>query len=175
MSRIAKSNTRLFSLPNRCYWMFFIFCDIVSLAIQTVGAVEVSNLSVLESGNPESIKHGNNILRSGIAFQLSNTVMFSILILAAILWQRSRSQTTLLELAGWPIMFSISLSTVMLLIRNAFRVFELGGGYNNSVMRTERYLIGWDMVPMAVAIGILTVFSPCCFLAPAKRESLRLL
>lgn len=52
----------------------------------------------------------------------------------------------------------------MVLIRNGYRIVELSDGWKGHLMRTEKYLIGLDMVPMAVGIGAFVVFSPSFFL-----------
>ena len=52
----------------------------------------------------------------------------------------------------------------MVLIRNSYRIVELSDGWKGHLMRTEGFLIGLDMVPMAVAVGAFVVFSPSLFL-----------
>ena len=139
-------------------------CDIISLAIQTVGGVEVSS-----SEDLEDINHGGGVMRAGIIFQFSNTAVFAVLILATTLRLWNKSQT-LLDVAGWPAMVSMCVSTLMLLVRNGYRIVELSDGWEGHVMRTEAYLTGLDMAPMAIAIGVFLVFSPSLFLSPAHYE-----
>jgi RTA1 like protein len=162
---IAKLRTQLFSIPNWCYWAGFVVCDIVSLAIQTVGGVEVSNAQ-----NLQDISHGGSVMRAGIIFQFSNTIVFAVLVLATIL-RLNRNSLTLLDVAGWPAMLCMCVSTLMVLLRNGYRIVELSDGWEGHVMRTEGYLIGLDMVPMAVAIGSFLIFSPSLFFFSAKREN----
>lgn len=135
----------------------------IALAIQTVGGVEVSSAEDLQE-----IHHGGSVMRAGIIFQFSNTVVFALLVLAATLRLR-RKTLTLLDVAGLPMMVAMCISTLMLLLRNAYRIVELSEGWNGHVMRTEGYLIGLDMVPMAVAIGTFVVFSPSLFFASVNR------
>ncbi|KAH8913026.1 hypothetical protein BR93DRAFT_922993 [Coniochaeta sp. PMI_546] len=160
---IEKLGTRLFYIPNWCYWAGFVVCDMIALAIQTVGGVEVSSAEDLQE-----IHHGGSVMRAGIIFQFSNTVVFALLVLAATLRLR-RKTLTLLDVAGWPMMVAMCISTLMLLLRNAYRIVELSEGWNGHVMRTEGYLIGLDMVPMAVAIGTFVVFSPSLFFSSVNR------
>jgi hypothetical protein len=155
---------QLFSVPNWCYWAGFVICDMVSLAIQTVGGVQVSSADDLQD-----TLHGGNVMRAGIIFQFSNTVVFTLLVLAATLRMRTKT-VTLQDVAGWPMMVALCVSTLMLLIRNAYRIVELSGGWDGHLMRTEAYLIGLDMVPMSVAIGSFVVFSPSLFLSPRKAK-----
>lgn len=60
---IEKLDIQLFSTPTWCYWAGFVVCDIVSLAIQTVGGVEVSSGQDLQA-----INHGGSMMRAGIIF-----------------------------------------------------------------------------------------------------------
>jgi hypothetical protein len=73
--------------------------------------------------------------------------------------------------AGWVTIAAMSIATLMLLIRNGYRIFELSQGWDGRILRTQGYLIGLDMVPMAVAIGTFVVFSPCFFFRSAQRQS----
>jgi hypothetical protein len=61
-------------------------------------------------------------------------------------------------------------STAMVLVRNAYRIAELSGGWKGHLMRTERYLIALDMVPMMVAVGVFVVFSPAYFCCDDRHE-----
>ena len=146
---------RLFLIRSRFFWIGFIIGDLVALAIQIVGGVLISSAT-----NYEQISHGASVARAGIICQLSNTVVFVALIFATVLrlWGKG---TTLVSVAGWPMMTAMCLSTLMILIRNGYRVVELSRGWNSHLMRTEGFLIGLDMAPMAVAIGAFIVFSPC--------------
>lgn len=113
----------------------------------------------------QSITDGASVMRAGIIFQFSNTAIFAVLLLATMLGLR-RKGSTLLDLVAWPTMVTICVSTLMLLLRNGYRIVELSDGWGGHVMRTERYLIGYDMVPMALAIGSFLVCSPCLFFSP---------
>jgi hypothetical protein len=154
---IDKIGSCLFLIPSRFFWIGFIICDIVSLAIQTVGGVLVSSAK-----NYEQLSHGAGVMRSGIIFQFSNTVVFVVLVLGTMLRLRKKG-TTLVSVASWPVIIAMCVSTLMLLIRNGYRIVELSDGWKGHLMRTEGYLIGLDMVPMAVAIGVFIVFSPSHF------------
>ena len=155
---IEKIGPYLFLIPSKFFWIGFIICDIVSLAIQTVGGVKVSSAKTYGQ-----LRHGAGIMRSGIIFQFSNTVVFVVLVLSTMLRSRRKS-TTLVSLANWQVLVAIGVSTVMLLIRNAYRIVELSDGWKSHLMRTEDYLIGLDMVPMAVAIGVFIILPPSFFL-----------
>lgn len=161
---IEKLDFRLFNMPNWVYWAFFVACDIISLAIQTVGGVEVSNARDIGS-----VESGGSIMRAGIIFQFSNTICFTILIFITAL--RLRKHTlTLLDLAGWSTLSAMCIATLMLLIRNGYRIVELSEGWYGYIMRTERYLIALDMVPMCVAIFCLVVFAPQMLFSSRQRH-----
>jgi len=110
----------------------------------------------------QEIIRGGNVMRAGIIFQFSNTFVFASLVIAAIYRLRHKT-VTFQKVAGWPMLVALCVSTLMLMVRNAYRIAELSQGWNGHVMRTEGYLIGLDMVPMALAIGVFVVFSPSLF------------
>ncbi|PCH06156.1 RTA-like protein [Penicillium occitanis (nom. inval.)] len=161
---VEKAGRRLFSIPSKSLWIGFVIIDVISLSIQTVGGVEVSSAQDLDDLN-----HGSDVMRSGIIFQFSNTVLFTVLLLGAAASLKRRN-IPLSSVARWPIIVALCLSTLMILIRNAYRILELGGGWNGHLMRTEIYLIGYDMVPIALAVGICVIFSPNFFLSPIEKE-----
>ena len=153
---------RLLSIPNSWYWASFVTFDMVALAIQTVGGVEVSSAQDLQAAN-----HGGNVMRAGIIFQFSNTALFTMLLLAAQIRMRQRGMP-ISKSVGRPAILVLWTSTLMLLLRNGYRIVELSQGWNGHVMRTENYLIGLDMAPMALAIGVFVVFPPSIFLKTRK-------
>ncbi|KAJ5176367.1 uncharacterized protein N7482_002244 [Penicillium canariense] len=159
---IDKISPRVFPIPSTIFWVGFIICDIISLAIQTVGGVLVSSAE-----DYEQLSHGGDVMRSGIIFQFSNTVIFVVLLVGVILRQQKRR--TLASQARWPVMTALCVSTLMVLIRNGYRIVELSDGWKGHLMHTERYLIGLDMVPMAVGIGAFVIFSPSFFLHEEKK------
>jgi hypothetical protein len=108
-------------------------------------------------------------MRSGIIFQFSNTVLFVALMLGTAFRLRTKG-IRLLSITGWPVMVAMWGSTIMVFVRNAYRIAELSGGWKGHLMRTEWYLVALDMVPMAVAVGVFIVFSPSVFLCPENQE-----
>jgi hypothetical protein len=108
-------------------------------------------------------------MRSGIMFQCSNTIVFVILIVGASL--RVRQKQALAPQVKWPVLVALCVSTTMVLIRNGYRIVELSDGWKGQLMRTERYLIGLDMVPMAIGVWVFVIFPPSFFLAEDKKLS----
>jgi magnesium-transporting ATPase (P-type) len=154
--------SRLFYMPSWFYWTAFIVCDIVALSIQTVGGVEVSS-----AYNHSDLNHGVRVIQAGVAFQFSNTVMFVLLVLATN-FRLQKKGPTIISTAGWPAMVVMCVSTLMLLIRNGYRIFELSAGWHGRLLRTQGYLIGLDMAPMAVAVAAFILLSPCLFFRPGQ-------
>lgn len=106
-------------------------------------------------------------MRSGIIFQFSNTIMFVIIIAVTVL--RFRQKRALCPQAKWPLLVALCVSTVMVLLRNGYRIVELSGGWKGHLMRTETYLIYLDMVPMAIGVGVFVIFSPLFFFREDKK------
>ena len=67
-------------------------------------------------------------------------------------------------------MIAMWVSTLMVFMRNAYRIAELSGGWKGHLMRTEWYLVALDMAPMAVAVAAFVLFSPSFFFHHAKPE-----
>ncbi|KAJ5999728.1 hypothetical protein N7481_000137 [Penicillium waksmanii] len=160
---LENTGDRLFHIPPKFFWIAFIILDIISLAIQTVGGVLVSSAQ-----NYDQLNHGSNIMRSGIIFQFSNTVLFVALMLGTAFRLRAKG-IRLLSITGWPVLVAMWGSTLMVLVRNAYRIAELSGGWRGHLMRTEWYLVALDMVPMAIAVGAFIVFSPSLFFYSEKQ------
>ncbi|CEJ61467.1 hypothetical protein PMG11_10000 [Penicillium brasilianum] len=161
---VQNNGSRLFFVPARFFWIGFILLDIISLSIQTVGGVLVSSAQ-----NEDQLNYGSRIMLDGIIFQFSNTVLFVILLLGTIFRLRSKGIRQR-SVTGWPVMLAMWISTVMVFVRNAYRIAELSAGWNGRLVRTEWYLIAFDMVPMAVAVGALVVFSPSFFFGDDEHE-----
>ncbi|KAB8223443.1 RTA1 like protein-domain-containing protein [Aspergillus novoparasiticus] len=162
---VEKTGPQLFHVRPRFFWIGFIVLDIISLSIQTVGGVLVSCAQSLAQ-----LDHGSHVMRAGIIFQFSNTVLFVALLSLTIFRLRKKGMQPL-SVAGWPVMLAIWVSTVMIFVRNAYRIAELSGGWNGHLMRTEWYLIAWDMVPVAVAVGAFVVFSPSFFFSDGTSDA----
>jgi hypothetical protein len=103
------------------------------------------------------------------SIQCSNTIVFVILTVGASL--RVRQKKALAPQVKWPVLVALCVSTTMVLIRNGYRIVELSDGWKGQLMRTERYLIGLDMVPMAIGVWVFVIFPPSFFLAEDKKLS----
>lgn len=163
INSIDKIKPYPFIIPSKFFWIGFIICDAVSIAIQTVGGAKIS-----ESKNYAQLRHGASVARSGIIFQFSNTVFFIVLLVVTMIVLRIK-RVTLTSVVRWPVSCAMCVSTLMMLIRNGYRIVELSDGWTSHLMRTELYLIGLDMVPIALAIGIFVLFPPT-FLLGEKDE-----
>ncbi|KAF7719194.1 RTA-like protein [Penicillium ucsense] len=158
-----KTGPKLFLIPNRIYWILFVILDIISLTIQTIGGVMTSNAE-----NFADLDYGSNVMLNGIIFQFSCTVFFVVLVAGMIFRSRAKG-ITLVSVTGWPIMITLWLSAVMILIRNGYRIAELHDGWKGHWIRTEWYLIAFDMAPMAVAVAAYIVISPSHCLSNDKK------
>lgn len=154
INSIDKIKPYPFIIPSKLFWIGFIICDAVSIAIQTVGGVKIS-----ESKNYAQLRHGASVARSGIIFQFSNTVFFIVLLVVTMVVLRIK-RIALTSVVKWPVICAMCVSTLMVLLRNGYRIVELSEGWTGRLMRTELYLIGLDMVPIALAIGIFLIFPP---------------
>ncbi|KAJ5115545.1 hypothetical protein N7526_011426 [Penicillium atrosanguineum] len=170
-------------------WAHFAVCQVIitpNEGVIVADFISASQLDAIHDPNLQShrgvlvssaqnhgqLDHGSSVMRSGIIFQFSNTVMFVALVSGTILRLRTKG-IRLSSVTGWPVMVAMWVSTVMVFVRNAYRIAELSGGWKGHLMRTEGYLVGLDMVPMAVAVGSFVVFSPSLFFCYGKQEKER--
>lgn len=58
-------------------------------------------------------------------------------------------------------------SDIIILYRTVYRAVEFLGGWEGGVARTEVYFVLFDATPIALALLILNVFTPCVLLQGA--------
>ena len=98
---------------------------------------------------------------AGIISQLASGIVFFVF--SSIVFYRGQNQirhnksTTL-------ICFAISLSTCMTILRGFYRSVELWQGWTGYLITHEGYLVALDGAPMIIAMGVLAVFNPGCYL-----------
>lgn len=130
--------------PKLLYWIF-IPCDLVSLILQGAGGA----LSCVSSGVNQL---GVNVALAGLALQVATLLIFSAIYIEYIVrYYRSglaqqhtgpdRLRTRLMLFYA-----SEALAIVMILVRCAFRLYELREGYSGELVRRQDLFIGLEGV-----------------------------
>ncbi|KAI0126170.1 RTA1 like protein-domain-containing protein [Xylariales sp. AK1849] len=151
------------------YPRIFIPCDVISLILQAVGG----GMASVASHNGTNITPGNNIMISGLAFQVSTLLVFMILAIDFGIRTLRRPSAldhdpVLVSLrASWRFrlfLSALSLSTFCIFWRSVFRVAELSDGWTGPIMKRQDLFVGFEGVMVVVAVLALNVFHPnLCF------------
>jgi hypothetical protein len=136
-------------LKARYYTWLFIACDLLSLTLQGAGG----GLAATSNDNPSQQLLGNNLMMAGIAFQVVTLVVFAVM--AALYYFRLSRSATHLSAAAESVKNSTGfklfiggflVAFVTILIRCAYRIAEMAGGWRNPIMQNEMEFIVLDSV-----------------------------
>ncbi|KAF2218003.1 hypothetical protein CERZMDRAFT_31120 [Cercospora zeae-maydis SCOH1-5] len=155
-------------LRPQWYTYIFIGCDFFSIALQAAGG------AVASASEDMSVLHiGDNIMITGLALQVVTMLAFAALVLDYA-WavrrnlDRLNPETDVLRNSMRFKLFCVALclSYACILIRCAYRLAELAGGWSddNEILRHESLFIGLDSVTCAIATVVLNIWHPgWCF------------
>ena len=141
-------------------WIFFVFCDLISLAIQVVGGIESSGSDITY----DQLTIGTNTMVAGIIFQFCATTTFVLFALALPLLKPAHI-TSVREMIGLPTIALMVGATLAVQVRNGYRIIELRQGWKGTLMRHEIYLALLDLVPVAIATVLFCALHPANLLA----------
>lgn len=168
-------STELSRLRPKYYTWIFISCDCVSIVMQAIGGAISS-----ATDSMTILAVGTNVMIAGLAFQVFTLVVFGCFAADyAIACYRHRSQlnpATATLRNSWRFrlfIVALWLAYLGILIRCAYRVAELAGGWvNNDILTDEGLFIGLDSVPCGIAAVVLNIWHPgWCFPKETKRSA----
>ncbi|KAL6409776.1 sphingoid long-chain base transporter rsb1 [Ilyonectria robusta] len=140
--------------PQFFYWVF-IPVDIVSLILQALGGA----LSCVGTDH-HAVEIGENISLAGLIFQVVTLVAFAALF-ADYVFRASRSPSRgRLTKAVNIFLGLLFASTLIILVRCAYRIVELGQGYFSAIFRNEGLFISLESVTMCIAVLLLNAGHP---------------
>lgn len=127
--------------PPKLYYWLFIPADITSLILQAVGGA----MSSTSNGDSSA---GVNIALAGLSLQVATLVIFSLLVLDYFIRSRSIWRQAQLSTRFKVFCAALAAATVLILIRCAYRIFELSEGYSRTseALRDEPLFIGLESV-----------------------------
>ncbi|KAL8673193.1 MAG: hypothetical protein Q9168_002385 [Polycauliona sp. 1 TL-2023] len=150
--------------PKLLLWVF-ITADVVTTVIQVVGAALIG---VAES-NKKSPVTANNILLAGLAIQTAAFILFLYLYFEFVL-QISRDAGMRAVHFGFirPLLLSIGVSSLLVLLRTAFRLAETSQGVFGYASSHESLFGSLEFAPIITAVWILAIWHPGKYLPKTK-------
>ncbi|KAF2098889.1 sphingoid long-chain base transporter RSB1 [Rhizodiscina lignyota] len=155
-------------LRPKWYTYIFITCDIFSIVLQGAGGA----LASVANGPGDSLMDvGDNLMITGLAFQVFTLLIFGVLATEYAL--RVRTHKNELNPMTFDLrrsrkfrffLVALCIAYSAILIRCIYRVAEMAGGWGNSIMQNEAGFIALDSVMCVVATVALNAFHPgWCF------------
>ena len=162
------------------YTWGFITADIFALVLQGVGG----GLAATAEDNLNQLNTGDHLMMAGIAMQVVTLVVFGAMITDFLVRRfvlsgsKIRLSRDAQETAG---QMKFKVFTVCLvityfcvLIRCIYRIAEMSGGWQNSIMQNQALFIGLDSVLVSVATVLQTAAHPgICFKAFTDKAIVR--
>lgn len=158
---ILGRNSSLFP-AKICLWSC-LAVDFISLVLQATGG----GLAGQSFSADVDTKPGTYTMVAGILFQLSATLVYSILMSTVFVrgFQGIRSSTPMGQLAS-----AMATAVACMIARGVYRSIELLQGWNGHLNTTEAYVIGLDGALMVLAVLVLNVCNPSKLLAQGEAE-----
>ncbi|OOO08208.1 RTA-like protein [Aspergillus oryzae] len=157
-------------LKPKLFTWIFIGCDIGSLILQAAGG---GVAAAAESEQVDLLNAGNDIIITGIAFQVATMSVCGLLALDFFIrYLRSSSGEKARDGGNGRIklvVFADIFAYLTVLIRCIYRIPEMAGGWGNPLMQKEDEFLVLDGMMVALAVLALTVFHPGLFL-PSLRK-----
>ncbi|KAE8152826.1 RTA1 like protein-domain-containing protein [Aspergillus avenaceus] len=159
-------------LKPKLFTWIFIGCDIGSLILQAAGG---GVAAAAGSDQLDLVNAGNNIIITGIAFQVATMSVCGLLALeyfVRYIRQRGSVEKSLGNGDGWRIklvIFADVFAYFTVLIRCIYRIPEMAGGWGNPLMQREDEFLVLDGMMVALACLSLTALHPG-FSLPSLRK-----
>ncbi|KAF7368733.1 RTA1-domain-containing protein [Mycena venus] len=160
-------------LTARWYTIIFLSCDIIALVIQGAGGGIAASASNTDRA---TVNLGSNIMLAGIVFQFVAIVMYTLVgveYLRRYLQDIPVRGQIPVDTARAPftprirlMICALGFSTLVLLIRSLYRIVELAGGWNGTVIKTQAYFIWFDGGMVTLAIYTMNFCHPGLLLGP---------
>jgi hypothetical protein len=138
----------------RVTWLtkIFVFGDIVCFFIQASGAAKLVNTTDLKE-----IEAGQNTILGGLGFQVLILIFFTVC--AAVFHWRVFSRPNQVKLYNpslrlLPMLLSLYLCSILVLIRNLYRLVEYKEGANGYLQTNEWPIYAFDIVLMVIIMVV---------------------
>jgi hypothetical protein len=121
------------------YTRFFINCDIISLTLQGAGGGVASSAT-----KHSTMELGNHLMLVGLIFQIVSLIFFALACIDFALrvrryqsWKNPAYKKLRASMRFRGFLWALVVSFMTIFTRCVYRVVELGGGWNNRLMREE--------------------------------------
>ncbi|KAK0120004.1 hypothetical protein ONS95_011422 [Cadophora gregata] len=152
--------SRFSRIAPRLYTWIFVSCDILSILIQTSGAV-------IASRGTGKVSTGNNVMMLGLVLQVVTLAIFGGMALDVYFrikkfsGQHNESNRALRHSKRFKwLLISIFISYIAIFLRCIYRIAEMAGGWRNPIMQDEVSFIILDGVLCWIAVLVLNIFHP---------------
>lgn len=144
MTSIMKLSPSSAQFKPALYFQIFIPCDVLCLVLQAVGGA----MSTKSNGSSQT---GVDVALAGLSLQVVVIFMFMVLSVQYAFRYRRDVSAGKVSGAGLDAKFKVflvclSLATLVIFIRCAFRIYELSEGYTGSAFHDEGMFIGLESV-----------------------------
>ncbi|EEP78731.1 conserved hypothetical protein [Uncinocarpus reesii 1704] len=161
-------------IPARLYTWIFISCDVCSLVLQAIGGGVAAAAGRTDQ---HKLAVGNNIIITGIAFQVATMTVCGLLGLDFFVRasrngafdareRRSEKETHWRAFKIFCCAEILAYTTV--LIRCIYRIPEMAGGWGNELMQNEKEFLILDAAMIAISVIALTIFHPGIWFPPMR-------
>ncbi|KAE9368867.1 RTA1-domain-containing protein [Stipitochalara longipes BDJ] len=144
------------------YTRIFITCDIISLSLQGAGGGVASSAT-----KQSTMELGNHLMLAGLIFQILSLILFGIVCIDFTLrvrrypsWKNPAYKNLRASVRFRGFLWALFIAFMTIFTRCVYRVVELGGGWNNKLMREEAPFIALESCMIAIAVFALVVFHP---------------
>ncbi|KAK7749977.1 hypothetical protein SLS62_008086 [Diatrype stigma] len=136
---IAYLSPSLSRLPPKAIYCIFIPCDLFSIVFQAVG----TGMSAKSHGET---KLGVNLALFGVAFQLFSLTVFLVFFTDYLTRYIRAGNGRELSWRIKAFLGSLALATLLMVVRSAYRIYELREGFTGDAMKQEAPFIGIEGV-----------------------------
>jgi hypothetical protein len=151
--------------PKWFIWTFIPF-DIVSLILQAIGGA-------MSSTSDGASSAGVNIALAGLCIQVITLFVFCVLVVDYLIRSRSVWMKAQLPTRFKVFCSALALATILILIRCAYRIYELSEGYSrdSTALRDEGLFIGLESVLVSCSASMVFLLMDsqydhyCCILS----------
>ena len=136
--------------PVRANWItkIFLLGDILCFLVQVMGAAKL-----VKPKTPEDIKNGENIILGGLVLQI---LIFGFFLVVSVVFHKRLRQQSLSSIKGLleQNLWSLYVCSVLVMVRNIFRLIEYKSGQDGYLMRHEWPVFAFDVALMAIVMSI---------------------
>ncbi|GAC77149.1 hypothetical protein PANT_25d00001 [Moesziomyces antarcticus T-34] len=148
--------SRFSFIPPRLVTRIFVCSDVLTFVVQVAAG------GIQSTGVQDLVAIGDKLFLAGVAAQGASYMLFSVLVLYALiqLVRSTHGSLSSLSYASKKFVVAIALSSLMIIIRSVYRIIEFAQGNEGYLVSQEKYLFGLDAAPLIIAISVWVIVWP---------------